>query len=255
MVAHSNIRDFECDICGTSFKTKSSLDDHKATHNSESPYTCSLCESKFKTKKNLQRHVKWHTAERKHECTQCGIKYMTKSHLLRHVDANHKEEGIRIRKKKEHEIAEYLLSKDIPFVREDSIDFKCVFENDTYCRIDFKIVYDGTIFLLEIDEFQHDWYSQYCETRRMYSVFQSLTVEGNNLPIVFIRYNPDRYKVDSELVKTPKSIRMHELVEFIQTFKPSNQFNIKYMFYNVDNSVLKVLNDSEYNEEVKQFVL
>jgi hypothetical protein len=89
----------------------------------------------------------------------------------------------------------------------------------------------------------------------MYSVFQSLSVEGNTLPIVFIRYNPDRYKVDSENIKICKQVRMKNILDFITTFKTESPFNIKYMYYDLQDDKLEILTNPEYIEDVKEFII
>ena len=61
----------------------------------------------------------------------------------------------------------------------------------------------GTHFvILEIDENQHKSYSPECEVTRMINIAQDT---GGGLPVVFIRYNPDRY-IDINGKITKKSI-------------------------------------------------
>jgi hypothetical protein len=255
LTKHSMERPLKCQYCEATFKQNENLKNHEAIHRNELIYQCDICEYKTITQSRLTAHKYWHNPNYIYECNLCENKYSKNAHLLRHIDSVHKENGIKIRKKKEQEVADYLSSNNISFNREHYIDFKCVFEDDTCCRIDFNIIYNDVVFFLEVDEYQHDWYSQQCETRRMYSVFQSLSVEGNTLPIVFIRYNPDRYKVKSENVKICKQIRMKNILDFITTFKTTSLFSIKYMYYDLQDDKLDILTNPEYIEDVKEFII
>ena len=63
----------------------------------------------------------------------------------------------------------------------------------------------GVIFL-EVDEHQHKTHLISCELRRMMDVHQSLVMEGNTLPIAFLRYNPNSHKVDGEFRKWKEAV-------------------------------------------------
>ena len=43
----SLFRPFECDICGSKFKLKHHLTQHRRTHTGERPYICSFCQKSF----------------------------------------------------------------------------------------------------------------------------------------------------------------------------------------------------------------
>jgi hypothetical protein len=112
------------------------------------------------------------------------------------------------------------------------------------------------LFLLEVDEHQHESYPQACDTARMYNVFETLTLGGNTLPIVFIRYNPDKFTIDDDEIKVSKPERMEQVYDFITTYSHNGkQYAITYFFYDLVDDNLAILGDPEYNEEVKQFVL
>lgn len=58
---HSSVRQFLCDICGTSFKTKSCQQKHiKSIHHNPRSFECSTCRKRFNTKFALLRHYRTH---------------------------------------------------------------------------------------------------------------------------------------------------------------------------------------------------
>ena len=68
---HSNVREFECDDCGKTFKFKHQLKRHKLIHNPESVHTCDICFKKFNQSDYLTRHRKRHTGEHPYKCGKC----------------------------------------------------------------------------------------------------------------------------------------------------------------------------------------
>lgn len=58
---HSSVRQFLCDICGTSFKTRSCQQKHiKSIHQNPRSFECSQCIKRFNTKFALLRHLRTH---------------------------------------------------------------------------------------------------------------------------------------------------------------------------------------------------
>ena len=73
-------------------------------------------------------------------------------------------------------------------------------------RPDFIIQSEcGFLIVLEVDEYQHDRYECACEQTRMLQIFQ----DAGGVPLVFIRYNPDRFKTNNE-VKNPSGPTRHQ---------------------------------------------
>ena len=118
--------------------------------------------------------------------------------------------------------------------QDEVIDSSC-----SKVRPDF--VYDciSHIVIIEVDEHQHKSYNncgttkeerQLMENKRMYNIFQSFG--GPN--VVFIRYNPDSFRVDSKVVKISDKKRHECLVLWIKHYiknKPEFQLEVKYLFY------------------------
>jgi len=101
------------------------------------------------------------------------------------------------------------------------------------------------IVVLECDENQHSGRPCLCEQTRMINITQSF-----GLPVIFLRYNPDRFKnKNNKKSKILKSTRHKLLLEWLKhTFemKPKNNeefLRVIYMFYNgFDKSNFEVLN-------------
>lgn len=61
MAMHSNNRQFLCDVCGASFKTKSCQLKHvRNIHQNPRSFPCNVCEKRFNTNYALKRHERTH---------------------------------------------------------------------------------------------------------------------------------------------------------------------------------------------------
>ena len=105
-----------------------------------------------------------------------------------------------------------------------------------------------------MDEHQHESYALSCEISRMAKILEILTLQGNTLPIQFIRYNPHTFKKDNETYRIKQKQRHATLIDTIFTTTFLNHFSVKYLFYTSYNNVPVVLNDPEFNENFKEFV-
>ena len=155
--------------------------------------------------------------------------------------------------REEEKVAQALQSAGIEFKREHRVTFDCW--DDTWASIDFIIVQAGVVFVLEVDEDQHEWYGTICEVSRMMKVYAALIADGNTLPVVIIRYNPHAFRVNGQLQKVVSRDRITTLVHFIQFYRPVNNLQIQYMYYNCtreDNHLkLNVFDSSMYHDEIK----
>ena len=236
------------------------------------------CEYKTKRTVNLKRHkaiahdigVVWHF------CDQPGCEYKTKRActLLRHVSTQHNDVYVARQKKQEERVrsalldggfVEYFATANIPpvgyFKREKRIDFRCadVQSSTAYARIDFVVSTSGGIVFLEVDEGQHLYgYDALvsCDMKRMSHVMESLAVElGDALPSIYwLRYNPDAYHVDGDLVRVPKADREQRLLDWLRAFESSSPLGIGYAFYDTEDGALCVLDNESYSPHLAEVV-
>ncbi len=88
--------------------------------------------------------------------------------------------------------------------------------------------------IVEIDEHQHNTYSDSCECARINEIVSGI----GGKPIVIIRYNPDSFKNRGKKLNSPITTRLDLLVKTIKTqlAKQSTKFSIKLiqLFYDDD---------------------
>ena len=98
------------------------------------------------------------------------------------------------------------------------------------------IVYDCKThaLVIEVDERQHKGYECKRNTRgeveRMINIYMALGYEK----VFFIRYNPDSYKVDGKVVKTPNSVREDILIKWIGKLMRKHDLpnlGVMYLYY------------------------
>jgi hypothetical protein len=111
----------------------------------------------------------------------------------------HTTEGIQGRKRAEQRVASLLDGAGLEYKREHTVGFACVTGESgrSYARVDFVLLSGGQVTFLEVDEGQHKFgdFSVSCDMARMGRIVESLAIEGNTLPVLFVRYNPDAYRV------------------------------------------------------------
>jgi EsV-1-7 cysteine-rich motif len=72
------------------------------------------------------------------------------------------------------------------------------------------------VLIIEIDEYQHKNYEEICENRRMMEIFK----DTNNRPVVFIRFNPDKYiNAENKIIDSCFDINKKLDVPFIKNKK------------------------------------
>lgn len=113
---HRNERPFACDICNTSFGTKSSLKRHlKVSHNSLKPFECPECHRCFVSEGIRDRHLSRNHGKPedfKFPCTLCPCKYLKLKDLQKHEYKAHPKKGKRKRKVKEEDEPKIKMDED-----------------------------------------------------------------------------------------------------------------------------------------------
>ena len=267
------IRPFVCDFekCGKAFIQSIHLKSHKNIHFNHRPYVCDHCAQAFHNAGTLTIHRRMHTGELPYICTYplCDQKFDSASRLSDHTKRFHSEAGIKQHKIEETRIENLLKKSSIKHVREHRIEFSCLDSQAAYARVDFLILQRGHIIILEVDEGQHNYgdYSVSCDMSRMARITESLALDGNTLPIVFIRYNPHAMHIENELVKVDKKLREAKLVETINGIGIGSNsdilpLRIYYMYYDciVDEEsdeglTLCVHSNPAYNDLMKECCL
>lgn len=123
-------------------------------------------------------------------------------------------------------------SKELKVVNHISSIFKG-FTHDKPLYIDLRKLIGNTLLCIEIDEDQHKSYNKVDEVRRYNNLFMDFSGK-----YVFIRYNPDPYKVNG-IRRNPKfNTRITELVnkikeleKHIQNGKNKELIEIHHMYY------------------------
>jgi hypothetical protein len=86
--------------------------------------------------------------------------------------------------------------------------------------------------ILEVDEHQHQGRACECEQTRMVNLTYSI-----GMPVVFIRYNPDSYKIKGKKIQKPEKERHDTLVRWIRYYMktaPKNKeeyLRVVYMYF------------------------
>lgn len=237
---HSGHRPFKCDYphCNVAFTQNSVLVSHQRTHTGERPFICDFpnCGAAFAERGTLMNHRRTHTGEQPFKCSHpgCGAAFTQRGNLKFHLNSWHTPEGIARKKKEEERVANLLLAAGIAFKREHQVDFTCL-TSGSFARIDFVLDLNGHIIMLEVDEDQHCGYDPSCEAARMAKITESLALEGNMLPITFLRYNPHTFSVAGVPTRIPKRQREARLLELIKSSRSplyhGLPMSILYMYY------------------------
>jgi hypothetical protein len=126
---------------------------------------------------------------------------------------------------------------DVKFHFDTSVDGGC-----SRRRPDVRIEKFIYTIIIECDENRHLGYDEICDNKRTMEIFQDL----GNRPIIFIRFNPDKYIEDGETIpscfdgtklnKKEWNKRIKELVKTINKYYildeiPEKEITMEYLFY------------------------
>jgi len=114
---------------------------------------------------------------------------------------------------------------------------------------------NGRILFVECDEHQHEHYGALCEVARMFRILEALRFEGCTMPVHFIRFNPDAFRVDGVLQRFPLRDRYVYLQQYIETLDSSQDFAIHYLFYDHQDGELSLFQDPDFPDHVRDYVM
>lgn len=260
LVSHGNERNYTCEHegCGQKFKHLAALRTHTLLHTGQTPFVCPRegCGKAFAQAGNLKTHIMGHDGDKPFVCPDlhCEMAFTHASRCRLHYDLCHSEKARLRRKREEEKIAKCFAAAGIDFAREHRVDFRCL--DSTSARGDFIVLMHGCVFIVEVDERQHEEYEQICEVSRMTKIHSAMAMEGNTLPFIFIRYNPHAFRINDQLEKVPTVRRQKHLVDVIKGWKPSAScsLSVLYMYYDASRSnnaaSLKIW-DKDYDAQVR----
>ena len=161
------------------------------------------------TKHNEKKQSLCEHGKHKHFCKKCGGSKLCKSiwcethanqkydgyccHCFIHLFPNH--ELVYNYKTKEKDVVDKITQSFSNFTW---IADKKVQDGCSRRRPDLLLDMGSHIIIVEVDENKHMNYDSTCENKRMMELSQDL----QHRPIVFIRFNPDNYIKDGELIKS-----------------------------------------------------
>ena len=268
---HTGEKPYSCDFQDCEYKSskQSGLIVHKRTHTGEKPYSCDFkCGYKCSQLSSIIYHHRTHTGEKPYSCDfeGCGYKSATGGCLKDHKKT-HTIHG-QIRHKKQEKRVNKIL-KDWGYVADcevtiNSLRTNCVPDTQRFfSRLDFTIFNCvKAILILEVDEDQHYWYNLSCEFSRMSDVRASLMKAGYELPIYWIRYNPNGKRIvygkENTIGRSRREVELKKHLELVcsPTFVPKNEVNIHYMYYDLiskDNGP-EILEDPDFPEALRPCV-
>ncbi|XP_060075148.1 uncharacterized protein LOC132554841 [Ylistrum balloti] len=89
---HSDARNYVCQICQKSYKTNSSLREHRKQHHEGREswrHHCDYCSKIFNKRSQLIYHMKVHTGDKPFPCDHCGLTFSQKGNLYKHLQTVH----------------------------------------------------------------------------------------------------------------------------------------------------------------------
>jgi hypothetical protein len=262
---HTGEKPRACEFGGCAFRCaqSSALKRHKLTHTGEKTHACTFngCNRSFADSSTLAHHIRTHTGERPFLCAfnGCDFRASQSGNLKKHLFYYHTEEGNAARHREEETLKKVMIEKGFDFKREHNGDLRCALPDATFARGDFVLVFGNTAVFLEVDEDQHKSYGVSCDVRRMANIAASLRIEGNDMRIVFVRYNPHGFEVAGHMKPTKRATRHARLVHVLSDLQnesadagAESDVRVYYLFYDVDSQGLpSIFADEGYDAQAK----
>jgi hypothetical protein len=191
-----------------------------------------------------------HNNDRPYVCTAeyCEARYVKSNDLQRHFERNHSERALQRRKRKEERLFKFLTSVDYAPDRETVIQF-CGEGSKKLARLDFTLYKPDRVVVIECDEHGHNREPVLCEVTRMLDVAAQHRLRSD-LPLHFVRFNPDGYTVDGRAQKPKMGERHKELMCAIEE-PVSAPLTISYVCYSTTAGVADVTKSDEFPPDLR----
>jgi hypothetical protein len=196
LCSHSKRKDYCVECCG------SQICKHK-----KQKYSCKKCNGKRICEHSRHRDCCYQCGGNK-ICINCKMtrKYIEDYCAPCYYFLNPElEESKKNRVRKEHMINDLYKSMYPNFIWE-SQDKILPNVCDIKRRPDYFINYGTHCIILEIDENQHKNYNEQCEISRLNQISEVV----NDLPTIYIRFNPDSYKCNGKTIEGCFSIKLND---------------------------------------------
>lgn len=145
------------------------------------------------------------------------------------------------------------------FLKTNNIFFiynKLIPKGKSKYRPDFLITTSYGHIILEIDEHQHETYDKSKEISRMYTIYNDIFITQPDSQVLFIRYNPDKYK-GIQCKNKQRQDYLYTLITYLSLLNTINmKLGVIYLFYDgFDNNPqiqpLENYNDMYDGEELE----
>ncbi len=209
----------------------------------------------------------------------CDRMFSQKANMKTHYESFHTKEGMQRKCKKQDRVRQVLESMyAVDSECHIRYAYGCVPDPDRFCsRLDFHIVgITSAIVIVECDENGHRDYELSCELTRMEQTHESIlkaqyadmvkamgeetALLAPQLPVVFVRFNPDAHTVDGVSIRNDRKQKEVELLKVLHDIDKGDIelphiLNIVYVGYDLIDGEPAVLSDPDFSEQMRTGVI